>query len=309
MNNQHEVVVVQEVDVSNIDTVILLDNKNVSARHCNNVSDFAPLHACIAATAVVIVGGENPALVVRRLKDIDSSMLIIAINVGNSLDRRLAVLRAGSDACYAAPVCEHELLALLDSLEKRRPQQPVSPSTPGPSWVSILSPTLPRAGVWRLVKCGRSLASPDGQLLPLTTSERVVVARLLAQPGLALHRTEFASQTWSDQEQKIKPLPRSVDVLISRLRRKAETQGMYLPVLAVRRWGYMFMDQEPERQTRASRKAHTADDWTEPKTARAIKRATGAKAANSEKKTKAPSTGNSKSSWPPGGSDTPEDNR
>jgi two-component system OmpR family response regulator len=306
MNNQHEVVVVQEVDVSNIDTVILLDNQNVSVRHCNNVANFAPLHAALPVTAAVVVGGENSALVVKRLKGIDPSMLIIAIKVGNSLDRRLAVLRAGADACYAAPVCDRELLALLDSLEKRRPRQPISPSTPGPSWVSILSPTLPHAGVWRLVKCGRSLASPDGQLLGLTTSERVVVARLLAQPGLALHRNEFASQTWSEQTPEIRPPPRSLDVLISRLRRKAEKQGMYLPVLAVRRWGYTFMGQEPERPTGPSRATHSPDNRPEQKAARATKRSTRAKAAKAAKPTKTSRTGSSKTSWPAGDATEPE---
>jgi two-component system OmpR family response regulator len=253
MNNLHEVVVVQEVDVSDIGIVTLSDSPSISVRHCNNVAKFAQLHAALPAMAVVVIGGDNPAVVVNRLKSVDPAMLIVAIEVGNSLDRRLAVLRAGADACYAHPVCDHELVALLDSLEKRLPQSGANSSaTVGPSWVSILSSAVPGAGTWRLVKCGQSLASPDGQLLALTTSERIVVARLLAQPGQPLHRDDIAAQAWTGDIFPVPPKPRSVDVLISRLRRKAEAQGMYLPVLAVRRWGYMFMGHEPNAKKRQS---------------------------------------------------------
>lgn len=197
-------------------------------------------------------------MAVKRLKGIDPSMLIVAICVGNCVDSRLAVWRAGADACFGGDVPDVELATLLRSLHKRLPQGdlPIKPAT-GPSWLSVLSPA-PQTSAWRLVDCGQWLASPSGQLLPLTTSERIVLARLLAQPGVPLHRDDIAAQAWSGEPNHLSPKPRSIDVLISRLRRKADAHGIYLPLLAVRRWGYMFMGED-------SRRLPTETDLTPPR--------------------------------------------
>jgi two-component system OmpR family response regulator len=256
MIDQYEVIVVQE-DVEGCSSpVVRCDEPDLSLRYCTSVSRFIPLHQALPAVAVVVMPCRAPALAVTRLRGIDSDLLIIATGVGPDPERRIAVLHAGADACYAAATAQNELAALLHSLHKRLPATAPGAVAPavGPSWLSVLSPTPPGKGLWRLVDCGQWLASPDGKMLALTTSERVVMARLLAQPGQPLHRDDIASQAWSGDVTDLCPQPRSVDVLISRLRRKAEAQGIYLPLLAVRRWGYMFMGDDTRVKSGASHK-------------------------------------------------------
>jgi two-component system OmpR family response regulator len=262
MIDQYEVIVLQEDVEGSSSPVVHCDEPDLSLRHCTSFSRFIPLHQALPALAVVVMPCRAPALAVTRLRGIDSDLIIIATGVGPDPERRIAVLHAGADACYAAATAQNELAALLHSLHKRLPASPPGAVAPavGPSWLSVLAPTPPGGGLWRLVDCGQWLACPDGKMLALTTSERVVMARLLAQPGQPLHRDDIASQAWSGDVTDLCPQPRSVDVLISRLRRKAEAQGIYLPLLAVRRWGYMFMGDDTRMKSGASHKRRQYPD-------------------------------------------------
>jgi len=82
------------------------------------------------------------------------------------------------------------------------------------------------------------LSGPAGERLPLTVTERVFFIRLLNAPGQCLRRERFFPG--NPQEGA-----RSVDVLVSRLRSKARRLDIELPVLAVRGWGYIFLQHDP----------------------------------------------------------------
>jgi DNA-binding response OmpR family regulator len=101
---------------------------------------------------------------------------------------------------------------------------------------------LPR---WRLREGSWTLVSPLGQRLPLTTLERKFMLALFEAPNRSLARNELgalASGRADAGDEKFATSPRGVDVMVSRLRRKAQALGMPLPLRSVRRWGYMFTE-------------------------------------------------------------------
>lgn len=97
---------------------------------------------------------------------------------------------------------------------------------------------------WRLRDGGWTLVSPRGQRLVLTTLERKFMLSLFGAASRSLARAELSALAPSTGESGEHPAssPRGVDVMVSRLRRKAQAMGMPLPLRSVRRWGYMFTE-------------------------------------------------------------------
>ncbi|CAM3714711.1 OmpR/PhoB-type domain-containing protein [Bordetella sputigena] len=97
---------------------------------------------------------------------------------------------------------------------------------------------------WRLREGGWTLLSPQGQRLALTTLERLFMLALFNAPNHSLARNELGTLAAgrADAGDKSATSPRGVDVMVSRLRRKAQAMGMPLPLRSVRRWGYMFTE-------------------------------------------------------------------
>jgi len=91
---------------------------------------------------------------------------------------------------------------------------------------------------WVLRDHGWTLISPEGKSLTLTTAEREFMTSLLAAPDHRLARTDLYAAHTGDE--RVAQESRGLDVMVSRLRRKAQLAGMRLPLRSVRRWGYMF---------------------------------------------------------------------
>ena len=88
---------------------------------------------------------------------------------------------------------------------------------------------------------GWTLVAPDGRSLGLTTAEREFMTALLSAPGYRLTRQELQSRGVGQGDGGADgQASRGLDVMVSRLRRKALAAGISLPVRSVRRWGYMF---------------------------------------------------------------------
>jgi DNA-binding response OmpR family regulator len=133
---------------------------------------------------------------------------------------RVEALEAGVDAYSSVRMEAPEWDALLRNVRRRL----LPPATDGPAW--------------RVHGRERVLSGPAGERLPLTVTERAFFIRLLNAPGQCLRRERFFPG--NPQEGA-----RSVDVLVSRLRSKARRLDIDLPVLAVRGWGYIFLQHDP----------------------------------------------------------------
>jgi len=148
---------------------------------------------------------------------------LIVLADDSDIESRIAALDAGADASCPLQVDVRELAAMGRALGRvRGGGRALALETPG----------------WCLASGGRVLAGPRGQRLPLTLTESAFFVRLFAAPGYRLPREQLIA---------LPPGPRgahsarSVDVMVSRLRAKAQRLEVELPLLAVRQWGYIFL--------------------------------------------------------------------
>jgi DNA-binding response OmpR family regulator len=221
------------------------------------------------APLVVLLGDpENLARSAAQIRHIAPAVAIVALGPAprpddTDTDWRIRVMAAGADACHAVSIDVHELVAVLLSWGRHvaptihtHAMDPavVPPGARGTTGgiaggaasagASVGHPWRARSSpAWRLSTNGRELACPQGRTLPLTGSESGFLTRMAASEGQLLRRTECHGET-----ARANGLPgsgqdaRSVDVLVSRLRRKARHAGIDLPLLAVRGCGYLFAE-------------------------------------------------------------------
>lgn len=153
-----------------------------------------------------------------------NAALIVSVDDAN-VDQRVVALDAGADACCLRSTDVREICALGRALSRVRRGVP--------------APIVRENPLWRLTHSGRVLAGPSGQNLPLTFTESAFFLRLLSSPGHRLPRERLVTAPVSGPRRR--QSTRSVDVMVSRLRAKAERLGVGLPLLAVRQWGYIFL--------------------------------------------------------------------
>jgi two-component system OmpR family response regulator len=154
-----------------------------------------------------------------------NAALIVLVDEAN-VDQRIVALDAGADACCLMSTDVREIGALGRALSRTR--RGAAPER-----------TVRDMPLWRLTHSGRVLAGPSGQHLPLTFTESAFFLRLLSSPGHRLPRERLVTTPVTGPRRR--QSTRSVDVMVSRLRAKAERLGVGLPLLAVRQWGYIFL--------------------------------------------------------------------
>lgn len=96
------------------------------------------------------------------------------------------------------------------------------------------------SGKWELRDQDWTLAAPTGATLSLSSNERLIVRALLQAEGRAVSRGALADELSADGANARMTGARSIDVVISRLRRKAELAGLILPIRTVYGSGYLF---------------------------------------------------------------------
>lgn len=142
---------------------------------------------------------------------------------------RISGLNEGADAYLVKPVDPEELEATLVSLQRRIKTTPVSMFQPAPLPVR-----------WRLDRIRQTLTGPNGKLVNLSQSERLLLGYVLQQPDRHASRARllefFAlSGVLTDG--------RRLEALVSRLRSKTtEKTGLNLPLQPVYGKGYAFLD-------------------------------------------------------------------
>lgn len=206
----------------------------ISARGCSTSLElFGLLNGGGFDVVVLDVGtlGEIGYALVARLHG-SSSMGIVVTGTGMSVDSRLRCLQSGADACLPDPQDPRELACILLSLARRLPagQDP-----------SLAEPA--QNGQWELRDQGWTLAAPTGATISLSANERLIVRSLLEVAGKAVGRNELGDELQVEGGGVRASGSRSIDVIVSRLRRKAELAGVMLPIRTVYGSGYLFADQ------------------------------------------------------------------
>jgi two-component system OmpR family response regulator len=180
--------------------------------------------------------GENGLSLTRFLREQSDIGVVILTGKGDPIDRAIG-LEVGADDYIAKPFHLRELLARVRSVLRRTRSR--SDRDAG------AAPVVRFAG-WRLDLAKRTLTSPQGKAVPLTTAEYQLLEAFVANPNQVLGRDRLlqlvAGRKWQ-------PYDRTVDQHISRVRRKLE-QDPNQPELikSIRGQGYLFAAQiERER--------------------------------------------------------------
>lgn len=175
----------------------------------------------------VMLPGIDGFEVLRRLRKFSDVYVLLLTARGDSADR-VCGLRLGADDYLPKPFDVEELLARIDAIMRRTSARNFAGS----------------AGQSKLVRAGMSLdltertAAYGEEILDLTDIEYSLLAAFLQSPGVVLTREELVQQVF---QRPFHPLDRSLDMYVSRLRRKlrlATPLGNHIKT--IRSSGYLF---------------------------------------------------------------------
>jgi DNA-binding response OmpR family regulator len=161
--------------------------------------------------------------VLQRIRQ-RSMVPVIMLTARNEEPDRIAGLNAGADDYIAKPLRPHELLARVRAVLRRTAARPVSMQLPIAIGDIELKPQTRE--VWR-----------EGKPVEMTSFEFDILNILMRMAGRVVSRDELAAILY---HREATPYERSIDVHISHLRRKLETNGATI-IRTVRGIGYQFL--------------------------------------------------------------------
>ena len=159
-----------------------------------------------------------------------STVPVIMLSARNEEADRVLGLELGADDYVAKPFGRPELLARIRALLRRNA---IAPSLSAQARPSVLT-----FSNWRLDLRRRELRDPEGAAVDLSGAEHDLLLVLLEHPGRVLGRERLLEMS---RARIASSSDRSVDTIVSRLRRKLEA-GAGAPSLikTVRGAGYML---------------------------------------------------------------------
>lgn len=174
--------------------------------------------------------GESGLQICRQIRQY-SKVPIIMLTARSEEELRISGLEGGADDYVTKPFSPRELLARLRAVLRRtRSTGTLTPESSG-SKITFDS--------WTLDTVRRELTSSEQTLIDLSTGEYNLLIAFLEHPNRVLSREmlmELAKTRTSD------PFDRTIDVQISRLRKKLESEVSSGQIIkTVRGAGYMFV--------------------------------------------------------------------
>jgi two-component system OmpR family response regulator len=178
----------------------------------------------------LMMPGEDGLSVMRRLRGANDPTPIIMLTAkGEDVDR-IVGLEMGADDYLAKPFNPRELLARINAVLRRQAIAFTASATEGATALTF-------AG-WRIDLRLRELRNPEGALVAMTSAEFDLLRTFCERPGRVLSRDSLLDLT---QGRNAGSFERSIDVLVSRIRRKIEPDPQVPTMIkTVRSGGYMF---------------------------------------------------------------------
>jgi two-component system, OmpR family, response regulator len=174
----------------------------------------------------IMLPGTNGLDLCREIRKTSEVPIIFISARGSEVDRVLG-LELGADDYLAKPFGTRELVARVRAVLRRGGMDRSLGTRDTEAQFEGWTVNFPR----------RELRSPAGALIELTGAEFDLLASFLSQPQRVIARErliEMSRTRLGDASD------RSVDVLVSRLRRKLSLEGLPAPIITVRGVGYMF---------------------------------------------------------------------
>ncbi|WP_137043588.1 response regulator [Pseudolabrys sp. FHR47] len=177
----------------------------------------------------LMLPGEDGLTICKRLRAHSQVPVIMLTAKGDDVDRIIG-LEMGADDYLVKPFNPRELLARIRAVLRRVAAAATNP-------ITNTSTTLTFTG-WRIDLLRRELHNAEGARVMLTDAEFSLLQALCERPGRVLSRDQLLDVT---QGRSAGEFERSIDILISRLRRKIEADPRNPAVIkTVRSGGYMF---------------------------------------------------------------------
>lgn len=180
----------------------------------------------------VMLPGEDGLSLCRDLRG-KSNIPIIMLTAASEETDRIVGLEVGADDYLIKPFSPRELLARIRALFRR-----AAPEAGGPAPSAQPRTRTFRFAGWTLDEGSRELRSPDKVLVPLSGGEFALLMVFLTHPRTVLDREALLDGT-----RGVMPVPfdRSIDVQVSRLRRKIEADAKEPALIkTVRGQGYLL---------------------------------------------------------------------
>jgi DNA-binding response OmpR family regulator len=167
--------------------------------------------------------GESGLAIAARMRT-SSRVGIIMLTARSQAHDRIAGLECGADNYLVKPVDPRELAAVIKGLARRLGSSSDEDGKPSAAW--SFDPIS-----WFLI-------GPNGVPVTLTTAEFCLMTTLAANPGVPVSSDDILRALGKAAAETNR---RSLDSVLSRLRRKAEGKtGLPLPIKSVRSIGYVF---------------------------------------------------------------------
>lgn len=177
----------------------------------------------------LMMPGEDGLSICRRLRADSNIPIVMLTALGEEADR-IVGLEIGADDYLPKPFNPRELLARIRAVLRRLESTPASAQGDRPRSLCFEG--------WQVDLAARELRDPEGTLVTLTSGEFDLLEALVERPQQVLSRDQLADLT---SGRVLGPLDRSIDVALSRLRRKlGEDPKNPRLIKTVRHGGYYF---------------------------------------------------------------------
>ncbi len=227
--SDHLLVVDDDLDLREL----LADYLGRNGFQVTGVADGRGLWAALEQVPVDLVildlmlPGDDGLVLCRTLRARSPIPIIMLTARGDDTDR-IVGLEMGTDDYLPKPFNPRELLARIKSILRRARSLPAEPGEVR---------RFQFAG-WTLDVEARQLISPDGILVPLGASDYRLLRVFLEHPQRVLNRDQLLDLT---QGREAMPFDRSIDVQVSRLRRRLHDDPRDAVLIkTVRNEGYML---------------------------------------------------------------------
>ena len=160
----------------------------------------------------------------------DAHLPVMMLTAMGEETDRIVGLEMGADDYLAKPFSPRELLARVKAVLRRTGDTPGRGATQAPERLCFLG--------WTLLPHARELTDPAQTLVPLSAAEFALPMALVTRPGRVLSRDQLLDLA---RGRDARAFDRSIDTLVSRLRRKlADDPREPTIIKTIRGDGYLF---------------------------------------------------------------------
>ena len=214
---------------------LYLEGEGYRITTCDNGNDMHALMAKDPADLAIMdlkLPNDDGFELTKQLREKYAVGIIILTSKDDAIDRVVG-LEIGADDYVTKPWDERELLARIRSVMRRVTERRDAALAGGDSGQRSVN-----FNGWTLNLDSRELKNPDGAKVELTSGEFSLLNEFIEKAGRVLSRDHLLGAIYSRDWE---PFDRSIDVLVTRLRRKVEADSRHPEIIkTVRGTGYMF---------------------------------------------------------------------